>query len=112
MIDITFNVEGNKYKLTSDERNYILQQYKVIKSEQSKNVGQEKLTNPRFFGTVQNVFSYITRTYPMNCEEVISSLAELEEVQETVRASSEVVMAMVNAEVEEIECITKICLKE
>lgn len=101
MVDLTFTVEGNKYQLTSDERNYILKQYRIIKSEQSKNVGQETLSDPRFFGTIQNVFAYIARTYPMNCEEVISSLAGLKEVQERATGSSKAVMASINTEAEE-----------
>lgn len=91
MIDLIFTVEGSKYKLTSDEKQYILQRYRAANHPTAKNPGEEVLTDSKYFRTVSNVFVYITRTHPMHCNRVISSLAELESAQRSVRQASELV---------------------
>lgn len=98
MIDLTFTIESNKYKLTSDEKQYILQRYRTTNHPTAKNPGEEVLTDSKFFRTIPNVFVYITRTHPMHCDRVISSLAELESVQRSVRRASELTSGSITEE--------------
>jgi len=98
MIDLIFTVEGSKYKLTSDEKQYILQQYRTTNHPKAKNPGEEVLTGCKYFRTIPSVFVYITRTHPMHCNRVISSLAELERAQRSVRQASEFVSGSITEE--------------
>ena len=52
MIDLIFTVEGSKYKLTSDEKQYILQRYRAANHPTAKNPGEEVLTDSKYFRTV------------------------------------------------------------
>lgn len=100
MIDLIFTVEGNKYKLTSDEKQYILQRYRTSNHPTAKNPGEEVLTDSKFFRTISNVFVYITRTHPMHCDRVISSLADLKSSQTAVDHASEALSAAITAELQ------------
>ena len=93
MVDLTFNILQNKYKLTSDERQYVLQRVTIATNPLSKNLGEEVYSSSKYFRSIPDVFSHIARTYPSSCEEVISSLAGLEEVQRNVKGCCEDVMA-------------------
>lgn len=99
MIDLIFTVEGNKYKLTSDEKQYILQRYRTTNHPTAKNPGEEVLTDSKYFRTIPNVFSYINRTHPMHCNRVISSLAELESAQRSVRRASDLISGSLTEEI-------------
>lgn len=87
MIDLTFEVEGIKYKLTSDTRQYILQRRSIVKDKDAKTFGQEVLSSPKFYRTIPEVFACVTRTHPIDCDKVISSLIELQSHQRAVRRS-------------------------
>ena len=103
MIDIIFNIEENKYKLTSDERQYILRQFRISENEKSKNYGEEVLSDAKYFRSIKNAFSYIRRTYPMCCDKVLSSPSDLDDAQRAVRRSSEEVMSTIEKITEEAE---------
>jgi len=98
MIDLTFTVEGIKYKLTSDDRQYILQHLYISNHAKAKNPGEEILSAPKFFNSISNVFAYITRTHPMNCDSVISSLSELNASQRAVGLASEALCGSITKE--------------
>jgi|GEM_PF-1676622 len=89
MVDLIFSIEGSKYKLTSDERQYILQRLYISDHPKAKNPGEEKLTDAKFFRSIQNVFDYISRTHALSCKRVISSLEDLKSSQTATDHASE-----------------------
>lgn len=98
MIDLIFTIESTKYKLTSDEKQYILQRYRTTNHPTAKNPGEEVLTDCKYFRTIPNVFAYIARTHLMHCDRVISSLAELERTQRSVRRANELISGSITKE--------------
>ena len=100
MVDITFSIEGNKYKLTNDEKQFILQEIKIA-SDKSKYKGEEVLSSAKYFRSIPDAFAYIARTHVLSSDSVISSLADLERVHEAVRRSSGDIMRSLSCEIAE-----------
>ena len=95
MVDLVFSIEGSKYKPTSDERQYILQRLYISDHPKARNPGEEKLTDAKFFRSIQNVFDYIARTHVLSCEKVISSLDDLKSSQTAIDHASEALSAAI-----------------
>lgn len=85
MVDIRFEVLDTTYHLCSDERQYIL--YRVVKSEAKDAVDGLKLVDTRYFLRLESVWNYIERITPIQTSKVLSSLKDVKQVNEAVRAA-------------------------
>lgn len=80
MVDMRFSILDTEYHLTSDDRQYIL--YTVTSSSAKDSLDGIRLANPKYFGRLAYVWAYIERVTPLKTGEVLSSLRDLDRVNE------------------------------
>jgi len=97
MLDMRFSVLDTVYHLTSDERQYIL--YRVVQSEAKDAVDGVRLVNTKYFTTLDHVWSYIARVTPLQTSEVLSSIKDVNRVNEVARAAIEALRVEVEGNV-------------